>query len=45
MAWALYALVLHSRLLLRRRARRGILLSLFGFAAILLTFIEAHSTK
>lgn len=42
-AWALYALVLHSRLLQRRRARRGIILSLFGFLAILLTFIGAHA--
>jgi ABC-type uncharacterized transport system permease subunit len=42
-AWALYAVVLNSRLMQRRRARRGILLSLFGFAAILLTFIEAHT--
>lgn len=43
-AWALYAVVLHSRLLRHRRARRGILLSLFGFLAILLTFIEAHTS-
>ncbi len=41
-AWAIYALVLHSRLLQRRRARRGIILSVFGFLAILLTFIGAH---
>lgn len=43
-AWALYAIVLHSRLLQRRRARRGIVLSLFGFLAILLTFIGAHAS-
>lgn len=43
-AWALYALVLHTRLLQRRRARRGIVLSLFGFVAILLTFIGAHAS-
>lgn len=43
-AWALYAVVLHSRLLQRRRARRGIILSLFGFLAILLTFIGAHAS-
>lgn len=43
-AWALYALVLHSRLMQRRRARRGIVLSLFGFVAILLTFIGAHAS-
>lgn len=42
-AWALYALVLHTRLLQRRRARRGIVLSLFGFLAIILTFIGAHA--
>lgn len=42
-AWALYAIVLHSRLLQRRRARRGIVLSLFGFLAIILTFIGAHA--
>lgn len=42
-AWALYAVVLNSRLMQRRRARRGIVLSLFGFAAIVLTFIQAHS--
>lgn len=41
-AWALYAVVLNSRLMQRRRARRGIILSLFGFAAIILTFINAH---
>ncbi len=41
-AWAVYAVVLNSRLMQRRSARRGIVLSLFGFAAIILTFINAH---
>lgn len=43
LAWLVYAAVLNSRLFQRRSARRGIVLSLFGFAAILLTFIEAHT--
>jgi ABC-type uncharacterized transport system permease subunit len=42
-AWVIYAVVLHSRLWQGARGRRGMLLSLVGFAAIVLTFLEAHT--
>ncbi|PIR20148.1 MAG: hypothetical protein COV45_07335 [Deltaproteobacteria bacterium CG11_big_fil_rev_8_21_14_0_20_47_16] len=42
-AWLIYAVVLHSRLWQGARGRKGMLLSLVGFLAILLTFLEAHS--
>lgn len=37
--WALYALFLNIRLRVGWRGRKGILLSLIGFAAIVLTFL------
>lgn len=42
-AWLIYAVVLHTRLLKGWRGRRGVVLSLLGFIAIVLTFLEAHA--
>jgi ABC-type uncharacterized transport system permease subunit len=43
LAWLVYAVILFGRWIGNWRGRQGVLLSLLGFAAILFTFVMAHS--
>ncbi len=40
--WVIYAVLVHERLAVGWRGRRAAWLSIFGFSAILLTFIGAN---